>query len=381
MRPMDRPFAVGRRYHERRLDGTRTTAALISPVAMPVATETRSTVFTRRYDARRSEWTSELVEPAPMLAEPPEMPNALDDVLSESRERLMEVDDARCQMSVEVGDREFENSDGLVEHTKRTWCDVEVSKTWRGHTLRSYEGVAQIADVPEVVTRRIAEIESRVACLRRPPLPAPGTANVLLESPVAEVLFHELVGHGSEGGLFHAIGLPFTITANHPRCRGHDDEGVRVGRAVLVGEGSTARTTDRETAGGASPSGLAQAGFHSGAPHRRCTHMTVEPLETTPAPQTGEAVITCRDIVSAQLWGDCAVIRIGDARITDRDGLRAVETFDLVLSLADLQRCLTAVGPAADKPRGGRCTRYGDTLPTVTRAPSLVLSEVCLHAA
>jgi hypothetical protein len=370
-----------REYLERRLDSTRTAIALISREDARIATDTRTSLFTRRFDDKRSKWSSELREPAPMLTTPPEIPCEMDQVLSTSRERLAEIGDACCRMVVEFGDREFENGDGLEQRTRRTWCDVEVSKVWRGHTLRSYEGTAQLVDVPEVVTRRVAEIQSRVACLQLPPLPAPRTADLVLEPPVAEVLFHELVGHGSEDEHSHPIDLPFTITAIHPRGRGHDDEGVPIGRIVLVGEGSTARPTDRETAGGAPPSGLAQAGFHSGPPHSRCTHICVEPLGITPDPSATEAAITCRDIASAQLWGDCAIVRIVDAQIADRDGRRAVDPFDLVLSAADLQRSLTAIGPAPGSPRAGRCTRYGDTLPTVTRAPSLLLSDVSLHPA
>lgn len=365
-------------YRERRVDSTHVTTALISISDACSTAEVRSSLFTRFYDPDHSSWTSSLVEPAPMHVAVPQQPHELNDVLASCRTLL--IDDAfSCRIVVDVGERELENSEGVSQRVRRTWCDVEVTRLLAGEALRSYEGTEAIADVPEVVARRLAAIERRVA-RRASKAQAPTTANLLLEPAVSEILFHELVGHGSEAASFHPIDLPFKIVATHPLGKGHDDEGVLITPIVLVGRHLNPPPLDRETAGGVGASGLAQAAFHAGPPRVRCTHMTVE-ADCVTSDISSDGAVRCHDVASAELWGETAVIRVVDAEIAGPTGPAAVEPFDIVLSAADLGRSLIAAGPTTGSPRGGRCSKRGDVLPTLTHAPTMLLADVTLHPA
>lgn len=108
--------------------------------------------------------------------------------------------------------------------------------------------------------------------------------------------------------------------------------------------------------------------------------MTVEAEDVT-GDVTRDAAIRCHDVASAELWGDNAVLRIVDSDIVGRDACAAVEPFDVVLSAADLGRSLVAAGPTASAARGGRCCKHGDVLPTLTRAPAMLLADVNLWPA
>lgn len=366
-------------FRERRFDQSLTVVAAVGAGgAVERQRERRSSRFLRSRTPTVG-WRTELVQLDD--AEEHDLapdPRAWERALAECEELLVASRRARAGIVVERAARRYENSEGVREAWTTSWCDALVEVRSRpGEPARIACSCAEIDQLASRIAAGLTVLERHAARLRRPPSPPPARARLLLRPRVAAILLHELVGHGAEEGLGIATGaLPLLADAVHPRGEGHDDEGVRIEAVRLLGDDRRRDPLGDRESGSGRPSGLAQAPPHGASPRVRCTHLTVR--ATDPAAPLGDdrEAIVCESAAAAELRGEAAVVRVDVAH----RGSRAIAPFDLALTATGLADGLTAVGEAVGA-QLGRCTKGGDTLPTSTATPALLLDGVPVTAA
>jgi TldD protein len=217
--------------------------------------------------------------------------------------------------------------------------------------------------------------------------------DLLLAPDVSAVLIHELVGHGSEE-VDDEVVLPMLIgpdflqvTTYCPASSVYDDEGIPISELCLIKNGKLLmRVADREHSEvfAGRPSGLAQAGTHGGKPRVRCTHLKATggsggPTELISSVEKG---ILCLGTSGGEFYGGTALIRVSAARYIE-DGIlgdRAPQFF-FPIHLSDFRHRLTSMANDESFGRTGICQKDGDALPTLTCAPTMLLSEVHVRRA
>lgn len=314
----------------------------------------------------------------------PEVLRAIEDTL-----RQPEVDLGSCHIRFTEtrGVRCYEDSDGNRFQTESAWTHSWVGGRGgaQGRTLA--DGTPDVSKVPTMILRLVRDARWRgglpLTTIDRVP-----RAVLVLTPSVAAVLWHELVAHVAEelrsGTAPLRIGPDtLTITAEHPRRRGLDDDGDPIGPGVIVHNGIIA--SGRSGGGhrnGRWLTGLAQAAWHTGPARPRCTHLQVVPTESSATSTANhDTAIVCRSTSGAELFGRYALIDVSTAELA-QDGapVRALRPFRFGVGIRQLARCVESIGDDTSAGRAGLCVKAGQALPTVVRTPTIVLRGVTIHA-
>lgn len=276
--------------------------------------------------------------------------------------------------------RRFRNSQGVDFEWRSRWCEMTARVQIDGYWAQVTDGTDEWQSAEERVGDVISALAARrsQSGLQKICVDEIAPTEVALAPTVAAVVLHELLGHGSEEAWRMPPDAVVNASTVHPRRTGFDDEGIPIRMHAIGGSSSATVIADRgrsPLASSLTPSGLAQAAIHGGPPHARCTH--IEAVPATPLVTAPYGAIYCDGIAGAEAANGTAIVLIDSATRRARRGtLQRVQPFYLFLTSKDLgsDRAF-ATGPAV-LGRSARCVKFGQSLPTQTVAPPLLICGV-----
>ena len=295
-----------------------------------------------------------------------------------------------CCITIEKRQRYYQNNEGIKQDLVTTWCSITLAQKNLEHIETVTDGISCIEGVNQIIESCLNELNKRSDLIfaQKGKSQLFKKENLVLSPTVAAVLFHELIGHGSEEidlwtSSFPLVGPKYMqILSKHPNQNGFDDEGVPISEVQLVNNGYMVKfPIDREqvSKNGGYPSGLCQAATHGRSPRVRCTHLKVFGGQTDPEYLIANVNkgIFCFATSGAEFHQGFTVVRVKGARRIENGELgTVVSPFIFIINLPELQYHLTELANDSRIGRSAHCVKYGEAIPTQTQAPSTLLTDI-----
>lgn len=285
----------------------------------------------------------------------------------------------RCLIERLILRRDYRNSDCVSFLTREEVWTASIS-TASGESLRRC--AASLADLPRTLSRMLRLLHGMKAC-QADSVPR---CTLLLESDVAGVVVHELLGHAAEegdvgvGDRVLPAGWSATVRA---RRQGFDDEGTHAADWELVRDGvMVSAPLDRRTSlHSLVQPGSAWGGAHSICPRKRLTDIVVS-ADNCPRMEAPAGIfIHCRAIRNGRYFRGACLLNVFAANLVKADGRRVpIAPFWALVDGAALRRaemCTEAGVPAqTNEPMRGWCFKNGDALSSSVSCPPFFVRGV-----
>jgi hypothetical protein len=294
---------------------------------------------------------------------------------------------ARLTTRVELcqGTRIYQNSLGQAFRVASAQWTVAIQRP-DGQSLQRIIGNAD--ELGTMAGRLAAEVsKAQNLNLHSAPPPLSTSTEIILESSVAGVLLHELIGHALEE---HDIQqgsrvLPhdLDIDVEAPQDRDVDDEGVGLATPNLVRAGVVTITPRaRDLAGVDRPAtGHAWASWHQPAPRVRLAHLRATPVAASDNAALPERYIRCKSVAGARYFRGYAALDVTSADLVTEGTALPLRPFRVVITDHHLQEHTRVIGPVdtqggCDPAAVSLCVKNGDALPSSVTSPVLSISKV-----